>query len=44
MPKKESRSFSIEDENLVLMSFNFKNEGPSEAIETGIDSRAVIRL
>ena len=44
MPEKKSRSCSIEDGNLVLMSFNFENEGSAKAIETGIVSRAVIIL
>ena len=44
MPKKESRSCSIEDQNLVLISFNFKNEGSEKALETGIVSRAVERF
>ena len=44
MPKEESRSCSIEDRNLVLMSFNFENEGSVDALETGIVSRAVGRL
>ena len=42
--KKESCSCSIEDQNLVLMSFNFENKGSAEALETGIVSRAVGRL
>ena len=42
--QKESCSCSIEDQNLVLMSFNFENEGSAEALETGIVSSAVGRL
>ena len=44
MPKIESCSCSIEDENLVLMSFNFENERSAKALETEIVSRALIRL
>ena len=44
MSKKESRSCSIEDGNLLLMSFAFENEGSAKAIETRIVSRAVIRI
>ena len=44
MLEKESRSYSIEDGNLNLMSFNFENEGLAKALETEIVSRVVIRL
>ena len=44
MPKKKSRSCSIEDGNVVLMSCNFENEGSAKPIETGIVSKAVIRV
>ena len=44
MPKKECRSCSIADRNLVLMSCNFENERSAKAVETGIVSRAVARL
>ena len=44
MPKNETRSCSIENWNLVLISFNFENERSAKAVETEIVSRAVDRL
>ena len=44
MPKKESRSCSIEDRNIVLISFNFENEHSAKAVETEIVNRAVAGL